>query len=222
MNCLGKGNYAHFVTLLMSLSFLLTYGAYLAYIALTELLQDSAVSSPQATTARKHWSVNKTWSQYFNSWSWAIAQDFRIGGIGLLALLTAPLAWFMFLFHVYLIWTGTTTNESSKWSDWRDWIADGIVYKWVGEFINHNNDHRDLIIEPVVEWPVSSNQELFKSEDGLLPLTPYHGGGSTSNKSTRIIQSETSNWKPVYNLHEINNLYDLGFWDNFFDIFDTR
>ena len=55
----------------------------------------------------------------------------RIGGVGLLCTLTAPLPAFMFGYHMYLLWAGMTTNESDKWEQLREDMRDGIVYRGV-------------------------------------------------------------------------------------------
>ncbi|KAL8786655.1 MAG: hypothetical protein Q9213_002684 [Squamulea squamosa] len=207
MNCVGQDNISHFLCMLLSLSALLTYGAYLSFSILDKQLQQKVNARMEGGLGNKHWSTGVPWSRYAALWNWALAQDFRIGGIGLLALLTAPLAWAMFLYHVYLVWAGTTTNESSKWSEWRDSIDEGLVYKWVGTDNDAPVKSRDSITEPYVDWPIHSNQRLFNSEDGPSPDTPPD------------IDRITGNWKRVHGLYEIENLYDLGFWDNLKDVF---
>lgn len=202
MNCVGRDNISYFLCMLLSLSFLLTYGAYLAYALLSHELQEDADSRSEDTIRKQHWSSGLTWSQYASMWSWALGLDFRIGGVGLLALLTAPLAWTMYLYHLYLIWAGTTTNESSKWSEWREHIERGLVFRWTGNTNGIPETHVNHNMEPYVEWPIHSNQRLFWSEDGQHPDADLG----------------MSFWKPVYGLHEIENLYDLGFWDNLRDI----
>ena len=112
MNCLGKGNYAYFVAMLLSVSTMLTYGAYLAFTILTGFLRNSRLGRFDDGTLRKSWSAGTTWTLYFSAWSWAIAEDVRIGAVGLLALLTAPLGWGLFFYHVYLIWAGMTVGSS--------------------------------------------------------------------------------------------------------------
>ena len=170
MNCVGQDNIAHFLGMLLSLSFILTYGAYLAYGLLSKDLQDSGIGDLRGSSRRDHWSAGLTWSQYGQRWSWALARDFRLGGVGLIALLTAPLAWAMFGYHIYLIWAGTTTNESAKWSEWRDCISEGLVYKWVGDVKYIAGIQRATEFEPDVHWPIHSHQRLCRSEDGRPPI----------------------------------------------------
>lgn len=206
MNCVGKGNYAYFVAMLLSLSVMLSYGAYLAFDILTISLQNSSVGHLGDGTPKRHWSTDVGWTQFFNAWSWAIAEDVRIGAVGLLALLTAPLGWGLFFYHIYLIWAGMTTNESSKWAEWKDDIADGLVYK--------SNDNtmkrtRQDNIEPLLDWPVRSKQLILRAGNDQLPRHSWKDGSD---------EQEIHEWERVQGLHEIENLYDLGFWDNLRDI----
>lgn len=213
MNCVGQDNIVHFLGMLVGLSFVLSYGAYLAYTVLSEELQGYANKGES-----KHWSTGLTWSQYGGYWSWALALDHRVGGVGLIALLTAPLALIMFGYHVYLIWAGTTTNESSKWSEWRSYIDEGLVYKLVGGTGKTAQGMCEPNIEPPVDWPIHSDQRLVRSEDGRPPVARPNGIDLNTNPNTPE-SSSAACWNSVYGLHEIENLYDLGFWDNLKDVF---
>ena len=214
MNCLGKGNYVYFIAMLLSISIMLSYGAYLALIILAILLQRSELGRSASNNIKNSWSAGTTWTTYFNAWGWAIAEDVRVGSVGLLALLTAPLAWGLFLYHIYLIWAGMTTNESAKWADWRDDIGDGLVYKKEGESILITSGSQDSSIEPWVDWPVRSRQIVVRSVDGLSPLAADDSEslGRATNARSRMP------WKRVQSLAEIENLYDLGFLDNLHDV----
>ncbi len=207
MNCLGKGNYCYFLGLMASLGALLGYGAFLAHVLLSEILQ-TTVSNPT-----QHWSIGLTWSEYFQSWLWAFAEDFRIGGVGLLALLTAPLAWGLFFYHTYLLWAGMTTNESSKWADWRDDVADGLVFKTLRAPVVRERKpmEHDAKIEPFTDWPVFSTQKLVRTENGKVP------GSETINYGQREGNKSQIRWTRVRSMEEVDNLYDLGFWDNLGD-----
>ena len=199
MNCLGRENYVFFMSLLLSLSALLSWGAYLAYGILDRILQNN-LSHDDGVISSIHWSQGKTWSQYFHMLGWAFAKDFSIGGVGMLALLTAPLAYGLLFYHIYLIWAGMTTNESFKWAMWKDDITDGYVYK-DGEPTDHEEQTRDLEIEPYVDWPIASNQKLFNRTE--------------ENAEHRDLVS--AKWIRVKGLDEIDNIYDLGFLNNLRD-----
>ena len=131
---------------------------------------------------------------------WAFAKDFSIGGVGILALLTAPLAYGLLFYHIYLIWAGMTTNESFKWATWKDDITDGYVYKY-GEPTDHEEQIRDLEIEPYIDWPIASNQKLF----------------NRTEEHTEHPDLVSAKWIKVKGLDEIDNIYDLGFLDNLRD-----
>lgn len=222
MNCLGKGNYCYFVGLMASLGTLLSYGAYLAYALQTETLQSDTIRRSDGFESRAHWTTGKTWSQIGYSWAWAFANDVRVGGVGMLAFLTAPLAWGMFCYHVYLIWAGMTTNETSKWADWRDDITDGLVFRSERPTACHDGGQTDQVAEPFVDWPISSTQQLVSSDDGQAPEDPAISPGTHVGASLRNNISEKPRWRRVQGLDEIDNIYDLGFWDNLMDVLATQ
>lgn len=145
-----------------------------------------------------------------------------IAGVGLLAASTATLPLGLLAYHLYLIWAGMTTNESSKWADWRDDMADGHVFRASREhLITHcrlrkfehgdpagasGHSNRDIVsdlgldLEPDVYWPVSSDQVLVRTSDGKPPV------------------GQEALWRRLWNLDEVDNIYDLGGWDNFVQV----
>lgn len=193
--------------MLLSLALMLTYGGYLAYYIFTKT---------QGSYSLQHQNVGKTWAQYFDLWVLFINQNSRIGAVGMLATLTAPLAWGLFLYHVYLIWAGMTTNESSKWADWRDDIADGLIFKSERTQDNVKNTQTDTIIEPFVEWPVWSSQWLMRCEDGRSPEN--HNEEYRAAQDMAVAIGSQPSWRRVQSLQEVDNIYDLGFWDNLVDV----
>ncbi len=218
MNCLGKDNYIYFIGLLLSLASLITYGICLTYLILIEMLQSESSHGPDVTGSGKHWSAGRSWSLYFRSWGWAITQDFRIGGVGLLAFMTAPLAWGMLVYNVYLVWAGMTTNESSKWSDWKDDVEDGLVFRLEGSKSLDDRASLGHDSEPVVDWPITSNQRLIKCEDGQPPKLDKDRDGSSVETSGTSPPKQQPRWRRLYSLNQVDNLYDLGFWDNLADV----
>ncbi|KAI9709661.1 MAG: hypothetical protein M1812_007639 [Candelaria pacifica] len=234
-NCLGRGNYQYFILMLFFTGILLSYGAYLAYIILSDLLQGTLSSAGSG----QHWSAGKPWKVYFQFWAWAIVHYVRIGFVGLLALMCSPLAWGLLIYHLYLIWAGMTTNESVKWSELREDVEDGLVFirmKLGGKALsgpaNHiataglaqgkdrekewedeEEEQTDLAgddTEPRVKWPVSTNQVVVRTSNGESPPLPRSG---------RV--QGVQGWRRVEGLQEINNIYDLGFWDNIWGIFES-
>ena len=221
MNCLGKQNYVYFVSLMASLAVLLTYGSYLAYALLDDTLQASTLRKSDGFRLRLHWSVGKTWSQYLQCCLGAFVDNTIIGAVGMLALLTAPLAWGLFLYHVYLVWAGMTTNESGKWADWRDDITDGIVYK--SERIPDSAlGNAQPVNETVIVWPISSTQQLVSMENGPPPDAKMIGRSDHTESLSTERKIAKQQWRQVYSLAEVINLYDLGFWSNSLDILPDR
>ena len=114
-----------------------------------------------------------------------------------------------------------TTNESSKWADWRDEIEDGTVFG--AERRSDSTDRHPEIeeVEPYISWPISSTQQLVRTENGQPP----EGQAQDSEGNADLYSIETAGtkprWKRLRGLDEVENLYDLGFWDNLIDILPT-
>lgn len=124
-----------------------------------------------------------------------------MGAVTLLAAMISPLVWGLFAYNVWLIYSGTTTNESLKWSDWKAEMDDGCAFK--RKLLP--NRVKDRQYEPErTRWPLESQQVLARTDDGMPP---------PSNVSTQ------SEWERVWKLADVENLYDLGFWDNVADVF---
>ncbi len=128
-----------------------------------------------------------------------------------------------------------TTNESVKWSDLREDIDDGLIFmrkrgeasspakhvattditrgngfqRDIKDEVEEQDDLWDEDAEPRVDWPVSSNQVVVRTDNGEPPSPP---------RSNRV--EDKQGWRTVRGLEDIENLYDLGFWDNFWGIFE--
>jgi hypothetical protein len=237
-NCLGRGNYKWFLALLLSTTLLIAYGAYLAYISLSPLAakhyakyerwytyKPSPGSDPSRWTTRleaKTHNVLNYVSIYLD------VGGFRASGVGLLALLTWPLPLGLFAYHVYLIWAGMTTNESAKWADWRDDMADGVVFlgqrredtmqenKFVPQAASRHSSSSSSPMptppespldeeEPPTTWPLESRHILIRTPSGQPPRT--------LPSRIRVVAKEDS-FERVWSLAAVENVYDLGFWDN--------
>lgn len=232
-NCLGRGNYRYFLALLLSTGIMLAYAAYLAYF----------VISPKVDT---HYKAYERWYKYdpqgadTTAWKTYMAMKFhyfvmyasiylelgglRVSGVGLLALLTWPLPLSLLAYHIYLIWAGMTTNESSKWSDWRDDMADGAVFlgrrrddtmdgdegyelrKRAGESTNVSVNEDE---EPQTTWPLVSRHILLRTLDGQPPRE--------LPSRIRSVADEDS-FERVWSISAVENVYDLGFWDNLMEV----
>ncbi|GAB7338154.1 hypothetical protein MBLNU457_4505t1 [Dothideomycetes sp. NU457] len=153
---------------------------------------------------------------------------FSITGVGMLAAMTAPLPLGLLAYHIYLIWAGMTTNENQKWSYWREDMADGTVFRARrSDVLAHNELMRNQIStnqlegghlqkrvsylndeseqgEPDVDWPVSSDQMIVRTNDGRPPLGREYL------------------YERIWDLTQVENIYDLGFVDNLRDVFLPR
>jgi palmitoyltransferase len=168
----------------------------------------------------------------------------RCAGVGLLALLTWPLPLGLLVYHIYLIWAGMSTNESAKWADWRDDMADGVVFLGYrredtmragyiptssstskappsasGDITTASSSSSSSPIptppetpseeeEPPTTWPLESRHILIRTMNGQPP----------QNFPSRIRSvANADSFERVWNLSAVENVYDLGFWDNFME-----
>ncbi|KAG0645995.1 Palmitoyltransferase SWF1 [Hyphodiscus hymeniophilus] len=197
-NCVGRGNQHWFLLLLLTTAIVTTWGTYIGLSVLSDIVR----------TEIPAWNAlgrGFTWAQYFHIWAWTLQEKTRLGAATLLAFLTSPLVWGLLGYHIYLIWAGTTTNESMKWSDWQAEMSDGYVFR---RSLPENRQKDTNIESPWTSWPVESQQIILRTEDGMPPRGPEAIG--------------TGDWQRVWKLRDVENLYDLGFWDNLKDVFGLR
>jgi palmitoyltransferase len=198
-NCVGAGNQHWFVLLLLTTAVQTLYGGVLG----------AAIIAAKVRTRYPAWALwpwhnhVMTTKQYLIAWGWGIQDKVGMGAVTMLAVLTGPLVWILLAYHLWLIYCGTTTNESMKWSDWQADMDDGVVFR--------RKLPADRVKDPRVEplwtrWPVEPEQILVRTEDGKPPQSKYPLPG-------------VGEWEPVWRLRDVENLYDLGFWDNLLDVF---
>ncbi|RSM19988.1 hypothetical protein CDV31_001067 [Fusarium ambrosium] len=196
-SCVGYGNQHYFVLLLASTALLCTYGGLLGLSIITARI-------PRWSPTWSLWKPKSMdWTEYVAAWGWAIQDNVNMGGTSLLAILTAPLVWGLLLYTLYLIWSGTTTNETLKWSEWKEDMQDGYAFRRSMPANRRKNER----VEPrFTRWPVETEQILITTQDGRPPKddAPIPGEGP---------------WERVWGLGHVENLYDMGFWDNLVDVF---
>ncbi|CAG8960850.1 hypothetical protein HYFRA_00002387 [Hymenoscyphus fraxineus] len=198
-NCVGYNNIHWFLLLLFFTATLISYATYVGF----SLLDAEILANLSSWTI---YGKGFTWSEYFTIWAWALQEYTRIGIVTLMCFLTGPLIWILFGYHIYLIWAGTTTNESMKWSDLNDDMADGFAFKRS----IHMARQKDPCVESMhTTWPAESQQIVVRTRDGLPPKT-----------SKQLVGN--GEWERVWRLADVENLYDLGFWDNLKDVFWNR
>lgn len=129
----------------------------------------------------------------------------RVGSIALLCLLTTPLVWGLFVYSLYLVYRGMTTNESGKWTDFQLDIDDGYVYRRQLP----QNRQRDSRSEPdVLGWPKSSNHIYIRAYDEPpSAMSELPGEGA---------------WHRDFTLANVENIYDIGFVGSMFDVLFPR
>ncbi|ROW03647.1 hypothetical protein VPNG_07153 [Cytospora leucostoma] len=202
-SCVGQGNLHWFILLLLSTAVLCSYGTYLGLSLLSAKMKsrhpDFSIWPPSAK--------GYDWSPYFIVWTWGLQDDVGMGSVTILTLLISPLVWGLLLYNLYMIYAGTTTNESMKWSDWKLEIDDGYAFRRRMP----RDRHRDLRLEPAwTGWPAETGQILVRTESGDPP------------RSDSQNHPGVGEWERVRSLRSVDNLYDLGFWDNLREVFWPR
>ncbi|PTU24374.1 hypothetical protein P175DRAFT_0449809 [Aspergillus ochraceoroseus IBT 24754] len=213
-NCVGLHNYHYFLSLMLSLSVMLTYGACLGYSILSRTL-DGLIPRNSPVRMKK-----QSWTMILNMTAVVVASDTRVGGITLLMFMTAPLAFAFLLYHTYLIWAGMTTNESAKWSDWKEDVADGMAFKLIQGDKKSDSPLLDESPKSSTSWPVTSDQVLILT-DGEPPMEGHQipVGSNEILQPTIPDAAVDQRWVQVRSMKEIDNIYDLGFWNNLCHVF---
>jgi palmitoyltransferase len=218
-NCVGRGNYKYFLALLLFTTFTLAYGTYLAYVTIVPEIYWHFENYP-------YWYLSQlTGGQDFASrmldgftYSMDIFQTgmaiggLRRAGVGLLATMTWPLPLGLLAYHLYLVWAGVTTNETSKWEDWKEDMYDGYVFaaelkqpnRQVNSSANELKDRYDSRdLGP--RWPHKPRQFLVRTSDGKPPRFVAD-----------VIKEQVveDSWRQIWHLGDVDNIYDLGFWGN--------
>ncbi|KAK3899861.1 Palmitoyltransferase SWF1 [Staphylotrichum tortipilum] len=213
-NCVGAGNHHYFLLLLLSTAILTTYGGLLGIHLMTTQMR---LRFP--TWSLLPWRANAgagmSLTQWLIVWSWGMqvgghpgsGSAVAMGAVTLLALMTSPLVWGLLGYHVWLVYCGTTTNEAMKWADWQVEMDDGCAFKRRLEVAGRGREPGGD--EPGwTRWPVEAEQVLVRTSDGRPPVEGREGE-----------LPGTGEWEAVWRLRDVENLYDLGFWDNLVDLF---
>ncbi|KJZ74653.1 hypothetical protein HIM_06003 [Hirsutella minnesotensis 3608] len=196
-SCVGYGNHHWFLLLLASTTWLTSYGGMLGLSLMSSMMKQRYPT----------WTLWKppgmTFNQYLAVWAWGLQTNVCLGATTLLAILTTPLIIGLLGYTLYLVYTGTTTNESLKWSVFKEDMDDGYAFRRALP----PGRRRDSRTEPPCSrWPLEPAHVLLATTDGQPPTTdaPLPGVGQ---------------WERVLKLAHVQNLYDLGFWDNLLDSF---
>ena len=212
-NCVGRGNYKYFLALLVFTTITLAYGTYLAYATLLPQIYWHFEKYPYWYLTDPSGETDLV-NRFFDGLAYFLdifqtglqVGGLRRAGVGLLALMTWPLPLGLLSYHLYLIWAGTTTNETAKWEDWKDDMADGMA--WLADLKQRDvngTDNDGPRNSGVPRWPHTSKHFLVRTNDGQRPRLVA--------EPIRELVVEDS-WRQIWRLADIDNIYDLGFWGN--------
>ena len=111
-----------------------------------------------------------------------------------------------------------TTNESSKWADLREDVADELVWKTRRvDVVGLEEREREEKRSP---WPVVGKWVVVVTRDGEMPRKRQKG--QNGHVATGAAGYGDPTWEKVTSLAEVENIYDLGFWENLRDVFFNR
>jgi uncharacterized membrane protein YbaN (DUF454 family) len=196
-SCVGYGNQHWFLLLLLFTAVLTSYGGCLGLSIIGSLLKKR---QPRFSL---WWTRDVEFGQWVAVWGWGIQRNASIGATTLLALLTSPLVWGLFFYTLYLVYCGTTTNETLKWAE----LQDDMNYGYAFKRRLSSNRRKDLRSEAeFTRWPVEPEQIIMVTQNGHPP-----------SPNARI--PGEGQWERVRKLKDVENLYDLGLWENLADIF---
>lgn len=128
------------------------------------------------------------------------------GGVTLLCLLSSVLVVALTAYTLYLAWAGITTNESGKWDNTKLDIVDQVLFMRPLD----ERRARDTRVEPYVRWP--SKPKVVAISREIIPTSDDRG----------LEGRGYGPWGVATSIHELENLYDIGFWRNLGDIFLPR
>lgn len=196
-SCVGHGNQHWFILLLAATAIMCAYGGLQGVNLLAGLLRaDFSGWSPW-------WPGREGWTMWLSIWGFGIQSNVALGAATLMSGLSAPLVFGLLAYTSYLVYAGTTTNESLKWTLFKEDMDDGFAFR---RALPARRD-RDFATEPICSrWPVEPVAVLFATDDGNPPSSECNLAGAGS-------------WDRPQHLKEVENLYDLGLWDNFADVF---
>ncbi|KAI5308500.1 palmitoyltransferase swf1 [Ascosphaera atra] len=215
MCCVDRGNYVYFMSLLLSLTALTAYGCVVGFDILDEIVQEAYLGGYLGPVEAPRWTSGRDFFSKAELMGVAVGENLRVGSVSLLCFMCCPLPLAMFGYHVYLIWAGITTNETSKWEVWKELVAEKAAFAATkGEVYE-----RILSYERETDWPAKSEQTLRCTRDARPPRVGYH----YNDRLWEIVQPadegapEDSRWERVKDMTEVVNMYDMGFVANLRD-----
>lgn len=198
-NCVGHNNTRHFLAFLMATNVFLGWGTWLSRALIHAAMERMLPRGRGLTLA------DMTWSAYAQAAGQVFIAETYLSAVFLLSFLCGILSWAFTAYHCYLLWAGTTTNETFKWSDLREDVKDGYIYmadetsEGFQKAYHDEHDDWDHLVKPDVPWPRRQRQLLQRAR----PEEPEYG-----------LPREVR-WSPVKDMTVVDNIYDLGWKENF-------
>jgi hypothetical protein len=187
----GLANIRWFILFLISTDILLLVGMLLCWGILDFVLGQSGIEI-----------AGLNWKEYIRLLGLAVVEQVYIGAIFLLCTLCGILSFTFTGYHIYLIWAGTTSNETTKWDEWKEDIKAGIIY--LGELEEEGEEERGHGSGPGEHWPRKQRQWLYRI--------------AAAGRTDMLPQIRGVVWQKVEGLAEVDNIYDCGSWANFRDV----
>ncbi|KAK6537287.1 palmitoyltransferase swf1 [Orbilia ellipsospora] len=189
-NCVGHKNIKYFFAFLMSTNLILAYGFYLSFFMIRQIVKDTL---PAGTNFS-----DLTWGAYANEFFLCLVLDVWLGIVCLLCLMTGLMSVGFTSYHFYLLWAGTTTNETFKWTDWKEDIAAGEVWMardptrnpFTGRWSAHTPGPLNAL-----NWPVQNDKVVYRI---------------VSQEEMEYLDKHLV-WTRVEDFSELDNVYDIGF-----------
>ncbi|KAG0227627.1 hypothetical protein BGW42_002800 [Actinomortierella wolfii] len=228
--CVGYNNHKYFVLFLYSAVQVCWYGTYLIYHIFVSRMYNSPMY--QFLKATRNWELLGPFRHY-QLFVYQMQTDRSLGALGIFALLAGLVIFVFFIYNLYLIALGMTTNESFKWEDISEYIYRGelvvvmdraLARQYRTERIEGNRS------KDKSEW-LDSSLLRYELRDRRHPSHPHYIG----KKSTAQDQSTSAAVPPpiplesmglvehtVQSMKEIDNLYHEGVWNNFVKLIFTE
>ncbi|CAG8459602.1 6446_t:CDS:2 [Dentiscutata heterogama] len=165
-----------------------------------------------------------------------IHQERLLGALGLFAALVSVVILIFMLYQLYLVITGTTSNESFKWED-----LDEIIM--AGEFWVYEKEPDDSTKKSDDKEPGSSVEKTSGRTTAVYWIQPRDLKQRQNNEDNGRINNEDNNkdsnredndrehnenernsksqqiGRQVKRLSEVKNIYDKGLWSNLREVF---
>ena len=212
---MGRNNHLYFLLLVFSTMALLIYGAVLGYGYMWNTIQQKVVPSELVRGSRsaKRWSTGLSWWRWADAFLWACSVQPRVGGVTLLSLLCVPLAGGFGVYHAYLVWAGSTTNEQGKWGDWREDVGDGLVWRARVEGVRGGALPREVL---------PRDGDIPDARGGLKRAEWWYIRTRSGEQPMRNEGGIDERWERVTDWKVVENLYDQGWWNNLMEVFWDR